>query len=240
MKNQTIVITGATRGIGQALAAQLAQHNRVIAVARDNEKLAELRQRYGVDTVVADLTDLTLVRHLATDLAQRFPELSVLINNAGVQNKWNVLQPQSMDYLHEEMNLNFHAPLALSALLLPRLMAQPESWLINVTSVLAVAPKQSTPVYNASKAALRSLTHSLRFQCRNTGVNVVEVLPPVTATGLGEQGNSEQAVSADWVAQEIIRQWQAGHTTIAVGKARWGLRLHRWLPSLFERMMIAG
>ncbi|MDX1344209.1 MAG: SDR family NAD(P)-dependent oxidoreductase, partial [Reinekea sp.] len=79
MKNQTIVITGATRGIGQALAAQLAQHNRVIAVARDNEKLAELRQRYGVDTVVADLTDLTQVQQLATDLAQRFPELSVLI-----------------------------------------------------------------------------------------------------------------------------------------------------------------
>jgi len=238
MKNQTILITGASQGIGCELAIQLAKDNVVIGLARDSKALMQLAEQYGIQPLVADLGNRSALPALLHTIEANWPDLSVLINNAGIQQRIDCLQPVDAMRIDTEIEVNLLSPLKLCCGLLPLLSRQSRSWVINITSVLAISPKQSTPFYNASKAALRSFNQVFRYQLRNTNINVIEVMPPITATALGEQGQSAHADTPQRVAAQILQGINGNKTELAIGKARLGLWLHRWLPSLFFKMMI--
>lgn len=238
MKNQTVLITGASRGIGRALAQRFAECNKVIAVARDSEALGALAQHPNIEPICADLAIREQVSRLITSIKQNWPQLSVLVNNAAVQQTLNFQEDISGKAIDYEIDINLRSALRLSCELLPLLQRQSQSWIVNMTSVLAVSPKQSTPVYNASKAALRIFTQSLRYQLQTSSVKVVEVIPPITATTLGEAGKQTNAVTPGWVAEQVLKQLARNQLEITIGKARLGMWLHRWFPKLLFNMLI--
>lgn len=239
MKSHTILITGASHGIGRELAILLAKQHKVIALGRDTQALNYLQNHHRIIPFQVDLQDVAQVKTAISTVHERWPELSMLINNAGIQQPLQFAHMTSSEPISKEIQINFLAPTMLIVGLLPLLQKQKAARIVNVTSILALSPKQSTPVYNASKAALHNLTQSLRRQLAGTSVGVTEVIPPVTQTQLSNAqiGN---APSATWVAQHILRGLEKQQELITVGQARLGTYLHRWAPGLLRAKLLGS
>jgi short-subunit dehydrogenase involved in D-alanine esterification of teichoic acids len=109
-----------------------------------------------------------------------------------------------------------------------------------VTSVLAAAPKPSSPVYSATKAALRSFGSSMRRQLAGSGVRVVEVVPPLVDTAMTRGRSGLKTISPELMASAIVDGLRADKTRILVGKARVAAILQRWAPGLLEDAMARG
>jgi uncharacterized oxidoreductase len=135
---------------------------------------------------VASEPDRLALFHWVT---QEFPELNVLVNNAGIQLHAD-LQDFQRPWLEQqsEIAINFEAPVHLAILFIPFLKKQKSAAIINITSGLAFTPGAFAPVYSATKAALHSFTLSLRYQLSDTNIAVIEVAPPAVNTDLGAPG----------------------------------------------------
>ncbi|OZG74187.1 hypothetical protein BTA51_03990 [Hahella sp. CCB-MM4] len=239
MKGHVILLTGANRGIGRALLEQLVADNQVIALGRNEAEMLQLQEAYPqIHIQVADLANNHDVQKVIRHIHSEWPDLDMLINNAGIQNVIDFTSNVDQEQIQQEFAINFHGPVELIRGLLPVLRQQQSSHIINVTSVLALAPKHSAPVYCASKAALRHFTQALRYQLRNTSVKVVEVLPPLTRTALHKSAVPQVAVEADWVVQQMIKSIDRGKQEISIGKAYVGMWLHRIMPGMLASMLI--
>ena len=117
----------------------------------------------------------------------------MLINSAGVQVPFDLTRPVDLERVRAEIETNLTAPILLAALFAPHLAARKPAAIINITSGLAFTPMASVPVYCATKAGLHSLTLSLRYQLRKTGIQVYEIIPPWVATEHGRQGREDEA-----------------------------------------------
>ncbi len=118
-----------------------------------------------------------------------FPEVNVLINNAGIQNRQPIVgNSQPWSFYQAEIAINLEAPIHLALLFIPHLQQQAQSYILNVTSGLAFSPLAQAAIYSATKAALHSFTLSLRHQLAHTSVKVLEIVPPAVQTDLGGTG----------------------------------------------------
>lgn len=243
LAGQTILITGGGSGIGLALAKQLAgMDNQVIIVGRDFAKLeAAQREVPSLATYSCDISQEEERLRLAEWVYHNYPKLSVLFNNAGIQlhTRFDLKQLPSLELLQQEMDTNFTAVIRLSSLFLPLLRQRPEAAIINVTSGLALAPKQSAPIYCASKAALSSFTRTLRYQLESTAVQVVEAMAPMVDTDM-TAGRGKGKISPQQFAREVIRGIQQGRAVIHGGKVKLLYLLHRLIPELTYRIMRHG
>lgn len=238
MSKKTILVTGASSGIGQALARRLAvEGHTVIALARDDKRLAATRTHPNIVTVVFDLLDTAAIEALAERLAAEFPALSVLVNNAAVQHD---VRLDSSDFASglatDEITLNLVAPILLTRYLLAHLARQPEALIVNVASVLALAPKSSAAVYSASKAGLVNFGAGLRNQLAGTAVVVTDVFPPVVDTAM-TAGRSTKKISPEEAAEVIARGISRRRQSVWIGRTRLLPVLMRVAPSLVRRMM---
>ncbi|MCM3388356.1 SDR family NAD(P)-dependent oxidoreductase [Ureibacillus chungkukjangi] len=191
LSGNTILITGGASGIGLAFAEQfLKEENEVIIVGRGEEKLAEAKKKYPqLHTRACDVSKEDERIQLAEWVIKEFPQLNVLVNNAGIQQRVNLLNASNdWKYYQNEIAINIEGPIHLSMLLIEQFMKQKEATIINITSGLAVQPGIWVPIYSATKAAMHSFTLTLREQLANTNVEVVEVLPPAVNTDLGGAG----------------------------------------------------
>lgn len=183
----TLLITGGSSGIGYELAkAFLARNNRVIITGRNPEKLAKAKQSLGDVTVIQnDVSDPDSIQALYQQVAQDFPELNVLINNAGVMLTINLQDHKlTADELTKELDINVKGTIWMNDVFLPLLKKNKEAATVSVSSGLAFVPLPISPVYCAAKAAVHSYTQSLRVQLSNTSVKVFELAPPATETEL--------------------------------------------------------
>lgn len=124
-------------------------------------------------------------------MTTNYPDVNVLINNAGIQLRYNVLKADARDNWYDyskEITTNIEAPVHLSMLFAPYFAKKETAAIINVTSGLAFTPFAIAPVYSATKAALHSYTMSLRHQLSATSVEVIEIAPPAVNTDLGSSG----------------------------------------------------
>jgi uncharacterized oxidoreductase len=233
------LVTGATSGIGRALVAQLAQAGgQVIALGRDAARLHALWGQYAnVDTVVLDLANVQAIPAAMRAIAQQHPQLTCVINNAGIQNNLRVDDAacSSADIEHE-VNVNLLAPLLVNHALLPHLMAQSSAQIVNITSALAYAPKATAAVYSATKAGLHLFTQGLRAQLKGSAVQVVEVILPLVDTPM-THGRGTGKISATQVATELLAGLKSDQPEIWVGKTRWLPLLLRLAPGLLSRIM---
>ena len=201
----TILITGGGSGIGRGLAEALhAQGNQVIIAGRRKAALEETAAANpGMKFLTLDIEDRGAVRAFAGRVAAEFPALNVLINNAGIMRPEDLLAQQD-DLADAESTVitNLLGPIRLTAALLPLLRKQPHSTIINVTSGLAFVPLALTPTYSATKAAIHSYTISLRYQLRDTAIEVLEIVPPYVQTDLMDGAEDPRAMPLkDYIAE---------------------------------------
>ena len=244
LADRTILITGATRGIGRELTGQLLGLGaHVVAVGRDHEQLTALTDAHG-DRVTAwavDLADPVAVDALVHQLPGRHPALSMVINNAGVQTITNLFTDDAdalRTVLRREIAVNLDAVVALCTALLPHLREQPSAAIVNLTSGLALAPKASAPVYCATKAAVRAFTRTLRYQCQDTAphIRVTDVILPLVDTDM-TRGRGDGKITAEAAATAIIAGIRRGSPEVYVGKARILPALMRLAPALAHRTL---
>jgi uncharacterized oxidoreductase len=183
----TILITGGGSGIGRALAASFhALGNHVIIAGRRQAVLDEVTRAHpGMASLALDIEDAAAIRAFATTLTARHPALNVVLHSAGIMRLEDLhAAPESLADAEATVTTNLLGPIRLTAALLPHLKRQPAATIINVTSGLAFIPLAGFPTYCATKAALHSYTESLRYQLKDTTVEVLELAPPYVQTEL--------------------------------------------------------
>ena len=228
-----VLITGGAKGIGLALARKFhGAGNDVTIVGRDRGALQSVSKELAdVTTIQADITTPQGIDTVADGAA----ETSILVNNAGVQYTGE-FRASTSEAIDLEVQTNLLAPLHLVRRFLPALLGHSEAAIVNVTSILAIVPKQSAPVYCATKAALRSFSRSLRWQLEGSSVRVFEVVPPVVDTDM-TAGRGSGKMRPEAVADEVWRSYLANKPEILIGKARPAASIARLLPSLAERII---
>ena len=184
MSANTILITGSGSGIGLALAEEFAKlGNQVIIAARSPEKL-EIAARKGFKTETADMSNFPSIQSLAKRVIQNFPSLNVVIHNAGISKIENFIKGVDAKIQEEIIATNLLGPMRLTDALLPHLLKQKSGAIMTVSSGLAFLPNAQSPTYCATKAAIHSYTQSLRYQLKDTAIQVIELPPPYVQTSL--------------------------------------------------------
>lgn len=219
--NNTILITGGSAGIGLETAKLLIeQGNKVIIIGRNQARLDEAVQRLGnVSAIKADVSDAADVAGLAETLKRDFPQLNMVINNAGSAFYYDLNNDNesAFDNASNEILTNYLSIVRLNQLLLPLLRAQDEAAIVNVSSIVAYVPGASLPTYAASKAALHSYTTSLRISLANTSIKVFELLPPLVDTEFSAAIGGQHGIKPTVVAEDLLAALANNEFEIRVG-----------------------
>lgn len=180
-----VVITGASSGIGEAIAkAYLRGEARVSLVARRRsllEKIASEHAKERVHVVDRDLSDPEAACAAIDDAVAALGPVDVLVNNAGIQIVKGFVDTP-WEELERMLRLDLHTPLRLAHRVLPSMIARKTGTIVDIASMAAIAPTPGMCTYNAAKAGLAAASESLRSEARKHGVHVVTVYPgPVTS-----------------------------------------------------------
>lgn len=203
----TILITGGGSGIGLELAKEFKKlNNEVIVVSRSKDKL-KTASELGLKTFEVDMTNEKSIFGLAERVIAEFPSLNVVIHNAGIMKNENLIKNNHHGIARETVETNLLGPMFLTEALLPHFLKQPSATIMTVTSGLAYAPLSMTPAYSATKAAIHSYTQSLRYQLKDTNVEVVELVPPYVQTHLmgARQANDPNAMPLNDFISEVMQ-----------------------------------
>ncbi len=202
----TILITGGTSGIGLGLALRFHEAgNTVIVAGRRKELLdAVVAEHEGIEAVELDVTDPASIAACLTTVSSRFPQLNVLINNAGIMLPEDLLDPGHLPVAEATVTTNLLGPIRMLAAFTPLLAERDDAVIVNVSSGLAFVPLPMTPTYAATKAAVHSFTESLRVQLAGRGVEVLELIPPAVRTTLMGQQDSDRAMPLPDFLSEVM------------------------------------
>lgn len=232
LSGNTILITGGSAGIGLAFAERFIKAgNKVIVCARRESVLHNVQEKYP--NIVTRVVDVSIESERVTLfdwITENYPEMNVLVNNAGIQQRFNVLEADAKNnwsYFNKEINTNIEAPIHLSMLFAPFFATKEDATIINVTSGLAFTPALIVPIYSATKAALHSFSMSLRYQLMDTSVEVIEVAPPAVNTDLGGSGVHTYGEPLDAFADGIFKGLEEGKTEIGYGTSEKAMRMSR-------------
>ena len=239
IKDKTIVITGASSGIGYQMLRLLHPANRVLVIARPGPRLEALAQEFtGVELYPADLSQPREYEAVAARIGEQHQHIDVLINNAANQHT-PTYQDDDFSYaaIAPEINLNFTAVCSLSYLLLPMLLrANQRAVIANINSGLALAPKTNSAVYCATKAALDAFSRSLSYQLEGNNVMVVQAFLPLVDTPM-TQGHGSGKMSAAQAATEILHGIEQGDRIRDIGKVKLLRLLLAVAPGLARKIM---
>lgn len=242
MTTETIFITGGGSGIGMGLAAAFhARGATVIVAGRTRAALDAVAARHpGMLVEDIDVADAASITACAGRVAAAHPQLTTVINNAGVQQMLDfTAAPLGDADLAREIDINLKGLILVSNAFLPLLRRQPAARLVHVGSGLGYVPLAAAPIYSATKAAVHSFTQSLRHQLRDTKVQVVEIIPPAVATQL-HRGQSRQPpgiMPLDAFIKATMAGLDKGKPEIAVGLAKVLRTASRAAPGLFARIV---
>jgi uncharacterized protein len=212
ISNSRILLTGASTGIGAALAHQLSQQGARLALVSRKTHTYSLPNSLWIS---ADLA-LPASREAAFQQATQFlGGIDILINNAGVglYQPTKDVSPENWDYMAQ---LNLHAPVHLTQLALPQMLTRRTGAIVNIASIAALTPLPWFTLYSTTKAALLCYTHGLRMELAHTGVTAIAVCPgyvqtPFQKNVLGGrppavlQSSKKFAISPEHCARDICR-----------------------------------
>jgi uncharacterized oxidoreductase len=205
LTGNTIFITGGGSGIGRALAEALHKRgNKVIISGRRKGHLdAVVNANPGIEAIQLDIADPDNIKAVAQKLIREHPDLNVLINNAGIMEPDQAAGTIDEKLLASTIATNLLGPIRLTSALVDQLKSRRGVILYN-TSVLGFVPLAVTAVYSATKAALHSYALSQRFLLRDSGVRVLEMVPPWVRTELMNSQEAEQAMPLDQFISETL------------------------------------
>jgi uncharacterized oxidoreductase len=242
LTNRTILITGGSAGIGLAFARKFLElGNEVIVTGRRQKALDAVKAEHPkLHAIQSDVAEPAQIAALAARVKAEFPKLDVLMNNAGIFLNKNLKAPASdLGGLMLEMNINVGGVIGMTSAFIDILTAN-KGTLINVSSALAFVPLPSAPIYSATKAAIHSYTQSLRFQLEETGVEVIELMPPVVKTELAAditEGDGFTVITTDELVKESFASLKTGAVEIRPGQAKQLAFMRRLAPDFINRQL---
>lgn len=199
IQGNTILITGGATGIGYAFAeAFLKIGNKVIICGRREDKLKEAQKSHPELVIrVCDVSDEEERQSLFEWTTNNFPDLNIIINNAGIQRTIDLTKGVAeLKNGSDELKINLEAPIYLSAQFIPFFMDKKDTAIINVSSGLAFTPMARMPIYCATKAALHTYSMTLRHQLKDLDIKVFEVIPPmILDTELNMEGRAKSGTN---------------------------------------------
>ena len=241
LTDRTILITGGSAGIGLAFALKFVElGNSVIVTGRRQAVLDEVKAKYPkLHTIQSDVADPSQIAALATRVKADFPRLDVLMNNAGIMLSKN-LKSSATDLtgLMVEMDINVGGVIRMTSAFIDILTAN-KGTVINVSSGLAFVPLPAAPIYCATKAAIHSYTQSLRFQLEETGVEVIELMPPAVKTDLTAElaENGASLITTDELVKQSFASLKAGALEIWPGQTKQLAVLRRLAPNFINKQL---
>ena len=242
LTGRTILITGGSAGIGVAFALKFLElGNQVIVTGRRQSALDELKAKYPkLHTVQSDVADPAQIAFLAKRVKAGYPKLDVLMNNAGIMLHKNLKAPAAdLDGLMTEVNINVGGVIRMTSAFIDILTVN-KGTVINVSSALAFVPLPSAPIYCATKSAVHSYTQSLRFQLEETGVEVIELMPPAVKTALTAdlpEGDGVTLITTDELIKQSFAALKAGKVEIRPGQANLLALMRRLAPNFINRQL---
>jgi len=242
LTGRTILITGGSAGIGLAFALKFLElGNQVIVTGRRQSALDELKAKYPkLHTVQSDVADPAQIAFLAKRIKAGYPKLDVLMNNAGIMLHKNLKAPAAdLDGLMTEVNINVGGVIRMNSAFIDILTAN-KGTVINVSSALAFVPLPSAPIYCATKSAVHSYTQSLRFQLEETGVEVIELMPPAVKTALTAdlpEGDGVTLITTDELIKQSFAALKAGKVEIRPGQANLLALMRRLAPNFINKQL---
>lgn len=234
--DQTILVTGASSGIGAVLAAYLGREgNRIIACGRNEERLKHLAAQD--DRISYQLCDLQNGEAIA-ELAREFgPRVDILINCAGMSQELSLVKEADIAAQLTEVDVNLNGILRMVHAFLPYMIGRGEVAIVNVSSAIAYVPDAARPIYSATKAGQHAYTQALRHQLADTNVRVFELLPPLTDTPMAETVTDVPKLAPEKLAELFIKGLQANRPEIAPGLAATVRLLSRLSPAFLFRKL---
>lgn len=238
LSGNTILITGATSGIGLELAKRFATlENTVLALGRNKESLSKLSSIPGIQTIQCDLTKPADFDKLISLIKKKYSSLNMLINNAGIQFNPDFLKDSDQTAnIEKEIQTNLTIPIRLISILIPILKVHKNSAIVNVTSGLALVPKKSAPLYCGTKAGLHLFTEALRYQLEESNIRVIEMLPPQVDTPM-TAGRGKNKLTTKELADQFFSALEKDKVYIGIGVVRYLRFLLRIFPSLIYKVV---
>lgn len=216
LKDKVVLVTGASKGIGKAIAAAFAAEGAKVAIsARNQQELQQAADEIGQSTgaqvigISADVTKADDIRRMVDESVRRFGTIHVLVNNAGGAGAFAPFQELSDQDWLDVLNLNVMSAVRATRAVLPYMQRQKWGRIINISSESGTQPDAFMPHYNASKAAMNNLTKSLSKAFAGDGILVNTVSPAFIMTPLladmlhkmaQEQGKTPDQVTAEFLA----------------------------------------
>ncbi len=245
LSENTILITGGSSGIGFEMAKEfLKRNNKVIVTGRNAEKLQKVKEKLvGVHVIKSDISNPNDIKDLFERVKKDFPDLNILINNAGIMWTINLQDHQlSANDLTKEFDINVKGTIWMNDAFLPLFKGKKNAATVTVSSGLAFVPLAISPVYCASKAALHSYTLSLREQLRNTNTKVFELAPPATKTELLADFNEEDmkgisAMSVQALVADFLKNFSKDNYEICPGQASQLRFMSRYFPGFILKQL---
>lgn len=238
----TILITGGSSGIGLALAKHfLLMNNTVIITGRNLAKLEQIKAEFPeIIFFEGDLTNENSLAEFVLFIEKHHSDLNILINNAAVQFNYSFIEEKELaDKIEYEISTNFTAPVKLTGFLLPLLLKNKNSAVINVSSGLFISPKKSASVYCATKSAMHSFTKTLRYQLEETGIKVFEIIPALIDTPMTE-GRGKSKITPEKLVDEFMRNFKSDKWESYIGKTKLLKFIHKISPKTADRIMKNG
>jgi short-subunit dehydrogenase len=202
---RTVLITGASRGIGQEIARQLHQAGfRLFLTGRDVISLDRLKQQLGCDACAADLNSAEETVRLYAAARTALGKIDVLVNNAGINRAKTPIRNLTVEELDESYAVNVRAPILLAREALQDMAHRGNGHIVNIVSTVVYARMENYSAYTAMKSALDAFTGCLIKEARNVGVKVTAVYPGGTNTAFRPNPRPDYLSPAS-VAQMVVQ-----------------------------------
>lgn len=219
--NKTIWITGASSGIGEALAVHLSKLNaNLILTARRKDELERVKNRCGNSNVhifPCDLENIDNIDELSNKVHAQFDQIDILINNAGVS-AWSSIKDTNFEVFEKVMKLNYLSVVKLTQSVLPKMIERKSGQIVANTSLLGVLAIKNRGVYASSKHAMHGFMNVLRAEMHEHNIKVNTVAPGLVDTEVGvkaltedgsaygknDRGHATKGMSAEEAAKMIM------------------------------------
>ncbi len=243
IKGKTALITGASRGIGKAIALELARQGiqHLLLVARDRQRLAEVATEITTMGVKVTTLSLDLTQSASIDIAiaqawRTHRPIHILINCAGVAHQAPFLKTR-LPKVEEEISLNLIGMMTITRLMAKRMANRQEGTIVNVSSLMGKVAAPTMSTYSATKFAIIGFTQALRSELADHNIKVVALLPTLTDTDMAHGLKLFRWVvpmTPEKVAQALVSGLYKNSGEILVG---WQSYLAVWCQRIFPRLM---
>ncbi len=208
MENKIVVITGASRGLGKAMAEVLsAKGAKIVISARDKAGLEALEKQINAFAVVGDVTKEADMQHLVSETLSKFGKIDIFINNAGIWLPHTPIEEVNLEHAHNVVEVNLFGVVNATRAVLPCFKKQGYGVLVNIVSTSALTGRPNAAIYSASKWATRGFTDSIKEELKGTGIKVVGIYPGGIKTHLFDEKSPPEFndfMSPEYAAGKII------------------------------------